>query len=60
MFYTTTHPFQRLLMLVFNFLALTLNHKQTFLDKQLSNGSCQFKHLPEFSPKQTTDTVPLK
>lgn len=60
MFYTSSLPFQRLLILVFSFLALILNHKQTLLDKQLSNGSCQFNHLPDFSLKQTTDTMPFK
>lgn len=60
MFYSTTLPFQRLLILVFNFLALILNHKQTFLDKHLSKGSCRFNHLPDFSLKQTTDTMLFK
>lgn len=60
MFYTTALPFQRLLILVCSFYALTLNHKQTLLDKQLSSGSCQFNHLPDFSLKQTIDTMPFK
>lgn len=60
MFCSTTLPFQRLLTLVFNFLALVLNHKQTFLDKHLSKGSCQFNHFPDFSLEQTTDTMLFK